>query len=142
MIPSIREKSENIIIISGEDYSLLLTGKDMVPKVVEKYIKPIKPMIPKDMPKPPFMHGFILGKTENISYDGQVQIENILSIDHEMMEHEKDNHKMMEMDNKMMGMDHEMMKMNHMDEDKFMDMKHEMMEVEDFEYMHMLVEFY
>jgi hypothetical protein len=36
------------------------------------------------MPRPPFMHGFILGNTTGISYDAQVMIENILSIDTEM----------------------------------------------------------
>ncbi|HEX9024909.1 MAG TPA: hypothetical protein VF839_00425 [Clostridium sp.] len=56
-------------------------------------------MPPKNMPRPPFMYGFILGCTENISYDSQVIIEDILSIDHEMMG--------------MMG--HEMMDMNHKD---------------------------
>jgi|GEM_PF-426722 len=135
----------------GKHTPFLLTGEDTVPKVVEKYIKEVKPIIPKEMPKPPFMHGFILGDTKNISYDGQVQIENILSIDHEMMEHGKDIHEIMEMGNKMIEMDYEMMEMKHemthMGEDEVMDMKHEMMDknhehemmvMEDLEYMHMV----
>lgn len=70
----------------GKHTPLLLTEKDMLPTVVEDYIKSIKPMPPKDMPRPPFMHGFILGDTSYITYPSQVMIESILSIDHEMME--------------------------------------------------------
>jgi putative cell wall-binding protein len=68
----------------GKHTPLLLTKKDMVPSEVEQYIKSVKPIPPKDMPRPPFMHGFILGNTTSISYDAQVMIENILSIDTEM----------------------------------------------------------
>ena len=50
---------------------------------MERYIKSVKPMPHKDMPRPPFMHGFILGCTEDISYNSQVIIEDILSIDHD-----------------------------------------------------------
>lgn len=65
---------------------LLLIREDMLPTVVDTYIKSAKPMPPKDMPKPPFMHGFILGNTSYITYKAQVMIESILSIDHEMMD--------------------------------------------------------
>ncbi|KZL91464.1 hypothetical protein [Clostridium magnum] len=69
----------------GKHTPLLLTGNNMVPSVVEEYIKSVKPIPPKDMPRPPFMHGFILGDISYITYPAQVMINKILSIDHEMM---------------------------------------------------------
>ncbi|MDF2880956.1 MAG: putative lipoprotein [Clostridiaceae bacterium] len=68
----------------GKHAPLLLTKEQMVPSSVKDYIKSIKPMPPKKMPMPPFMHGFILGDISNISYSTQVAIEEALSIDHEM----------------------------------------------------------
>lgn len=70
----------------GKHTPLLLIKEAIIPSVVEKYIRSVKPMPPKDMPRPPFMHGFILGDTSLISYPAQVMLENILSIDHEMMD--------------------------------------------------------
>ena len=69
----------------GKHTPLLLTENNGLPTVVEKYIKSVKPMMPKDMPRPPFMHGFIIGDILYITYAAQVKIENTLSIDHEMM---------------------------------------------------------
>jgi putative cell wall-binding protein len=69
----------------GKHTPLLLIKDNSVPASVEKYIKEVKPEPPKDMPKPPFMHGFILGCTNQISYLVQVQLDSLLSIDHEMM---------------------------------------------------------
>ena len=89
----------------GKHTPPLLIRKDTIPSVVEKYIKSVKPMPPKDMPKPPFMHVFILGSTKNVSYEAQISIEDILSIDHEMMSM---GHKMIWMDNV-----HHMNCMNH-----------------------------
>jgi hypothetical protein len=113
----------------GKHTPALLIEKNRIPDVVERYIKSIKPMPPKGMPKPPFMHGFILGNILNISHKAQIMIEEMISIDHEMMgmnhetmsdmDHntmEGTKHEMMhKMDHKMMnGMDHEMMhKMDH-----------------------------
>lgn len=37
----------------GKHTPLLLIGDNAVPPVVEKYIKSIKPIPPKDMPRPP-----------------------------------------------------------------------------------------
>ncbi|WP_411682844.1 hypothetical protein [Clostridium thailandense] len=37
----------------GKHTPLLLTKNNMVPSVVEKYIKSVKPMPPKNMPRPP-----------------------------------------------------------------------------------------
>lgn len=76
----------------GKHTPLLLTKKDMIPSIVEDYIKSIKPVTPKDIPRPPFMHGFILGNTNYISYATQVIIEDILSIDHKMMDMDNMHH--------------------------------------------------
>ena len=107
----------------GKHTPPLLIENNTIPKVVERYIKSVKPMPHKDMPRPPFMHGFILGSTQNISYEAQVMIENTISIDHEMMGMD---HEMIKMDDEIMGdMDHKMMDdMHH----KMMDdMHHKMM---------------
>lgn len=72
----------------GKHTPLLLVEKDAIPMIVESYIESVKPMIPEYMPKPPFMHGFIIGTDEIIDYDAQKIIENNLSIDHIMMDME------------------------------------------------------
>jgi putative cell wall-binding protein len=123
----------------GKHTPLLLTQKDKVPAVVKKYIKLVKPMIPEDMPSPPFMHGFILGSTQNINYNTQVMIEELLSIDHEMtdMEHnmcEKEHmHKMHHPDH-MMEMEHDMCEAEHMHKmhypDHMIEMEHDMHDTE------------
>ncbi|WP_291572943.1 cell wall-binding repeat-containing protein [Clostridium sp. UBA4548] len=69
----------------GKHTPLLLIKKDCIPEIVEKYIKAVK-FSPKETPKPPFMHGFILGDVEQISYCTQVEINKFLSIDHHIME--------------------------------------------------------
>lgn len=84
----------------GKHTPLLLTKKDQIPEVVERYIKSVKPMPPKDMPKPPFMHGFILGPIKSISHHSQIMIEQSLSIDHEMMDMDH-MHTMMKMEHGM-----------------------------------------
>lgn len=92
----------------GKHTPLLLTKKDCIPEIVEKYIDAVK-FIPKDMPKPPFMHGFILGDVEQITYCTQVEINKLLSIDHHIMEVE-----MKKMMNKMEE-EHEMDHKHHED---------------------------
>ena len=113
----------------GKHTPAILTRKDTIPDVVKRYISAVKPMPTKNMPRPPFMHGFILGSTENIGYHIQSMIENLLSIDHEMMS--MDHNEMMKMHHcGMMDMDNdEMMKMHHcgmmdMDHDDKMKMHH------------------
>ena len=96
----------------GKHTPLLLSEKGMLPKEVKEYIKSVKPMPPKDMPKPPFLHGFIVGDTESVSYDGQIQIEDTLSIEHEMMGHDIE---MDEMDDNIINMKDEIMDMNDYD---------------------------
>lgn len=45
------------------------------------------------------MHGFIIGDTAHITYASQVKIEDILSIDHEMMEMNNMSHNINEAEN-------------------------------------------
>lgn len=87
----------------GKHTPLLLIKKDCIPEIVEKYIKAVK-FLPKEMPKPPFMHGFILGDVEQISYCTQVEINKLLSIDHHIMEVEMK--KMIKKMEEEHGMDH------------------------------------
>lgn len=70
----------------GKHTPLLIIEENAIPNSVEKYIDEIRPIPPKDMPKPPFMHGYILGCTNQISYSTQTHLEGLLSIEHEMME--------------------------------------------------------
>lgn len=68
----------------GKHTPLILVRRNNVPLEVKEYMKSVKPNPPMDMPKPPFMHGFIIGCTDEISYNTQVDIEMLLSIEHEM----------------------------------------------------------
>jgi putative cell wall-binding protein len=128
----------------GKHTPLLLIKDNCVPQVVEKYIEAVKPIPPKDMPRPPFMHGFILGNVDDITYDTQIKVEEILSIDHHMMMEMEDmdhmmHHKNHHMHHHMMGMEgmhpmnceHKMEDMN--DED---DMDHMMMHHDKHHHMH------
>lgn len=74
-----------ILAHMGKHSPLLLIEKDSVPQSVINYLQSIKPLPPKGMPRPPFMHGFILGNTSQITYNVQIKIEDTLSIEHEMM---------------------------------------------------------
>lgn len=66
----------------GKHTPLLIIRENAVPGSVENYIKEVKPMPPKDMPKPPFMHGFILGCTNQIYYPVQIHLDKLMSIEH------------------------------------------------------------
>ena len=68
----------------GKHTPLLLINRNNVPSEVKAYIDSINPNPPVNMPRPPFMHGFILGCVDEISYDTQIHIEMLLSIDHKM----------------------------------------------------------
>lgn len=64
----------------GKHTPLLLVEDDCVPPAIIDYIHYLKP--PLNMPpKPPFMHGFILGTTAILSRSTQVDIEEALKID-------------------------------------------------------------
>ena len=68
----------------GKHTPLLLIRKDIVPSVIANYIESVKPIPPKNMPRPPFTHGFILGSSNQITYNTQVRVDTLLSIEHEM----------------------------------------------------------
>ena len=71
-----------ILAHMGKHSPLLLIKGESVPEVTSDYLKEIKPVPPKNMPKPPFMHGFIIGNTTDITFATQVKIEDTISIEH------------------------------------------------------------
>jgi putative cell wall-binding protein len=71
-----------ILAHMGKHSPLLLIKGDGVPEVTSQYLKSVKPMPPKDMPRPPFMHGFILGNTSDITLGTQLKIEDTISLEH------------------------------------------------------------
>lgn len=74
-----------ILAHMGKHAPLLIINRNEVMPVTVNYLKEVKPIPPKDMPRPPFMHGFILGSTADITYGAQLKIEDTLSLEHEMM---------------------------------------------------------
>ncbi|MBU5313498.1 cell wall-binding repeat-containing protein [Tissierella carlieri] len=64
----------------GKHTPILSVDPNNLPEVIKHYIESIKP-IPQQEPKPPFMHGWIIGCDNTISYDVQIEIERALSID-------------------------------------------------------------
>ena len=71
-----------ILAHMGKHSPLLLIRGDSVPEVTSSYLKEVKPMPPKNMPRPPFMHGFILGNTTDITFGTQIKIEDTISLEH------------------------------------------------------------
>jgi hypothetical protein len=57
----------------GKHTPLLLIKPEEIPEVVSEYLHFLNPPIKK--PKPPFMHGYILGNEEDISFETQIKIE-------------------------------------------------------------------
>lgn len=74
-----------ILAHMGKHSPLLLIEKNIVPQPVPSYLQSIKPIPPKNVPRPPFMHGFILGDTSQVAYNTQIEIEDIISTEHEMI---------------------------------------------------------
>ncbi|OCB01213.1 cell wall-binding repeat-containing protein [Clostridium beijerinckii] len=109
----------------GKHTPLLLIEKDKIPEVVNRYINLIKPIQPKGMPKPPFMHGFILGDVSNISYKAQKMIEGMLSIDQHMMNNENMEVMTGKMKDNVMNADKENMMMNNGVQDMNENIKHD-----------------
>jgi hypothetical protein len=70
----------------GKHTPLILVRRNNVPTEVKEYIESVKPNPPMDMPKPPYMHGFIIGCIDEISYNTQIDIEMLLAIEHKMDE--------------------------------------------------------
>lgn len=68
----------------GKHTPTLTIDPDYVPDVTATYIESVKP-IPPEEPTPPFMHGWIVGCNNIISYETQLEIENLLSIDEHHM---------------------------------------------------------
>ncbi|AQS04095.1 cell wall-binding repeat-containing protein [Clostridium beijerinckii] len=109
----------------GKHTPLLLIEKDKIPEVVNRYINLIKPIQPKGMPKPPFMHGFILGDVSNISYKAQKMIEGMLSIDQHIMNNENMEVMTGKMKDNVMNADKENMMMNNGVQDMNENIKHD-----------------
>ena len=64
----------------GKHTPTLSIDPNYLPTVTFEYIESVRP-IPPEEPTPPFMHGWIIGCNNIISYEAQLQIENALSID-------------------------------------------------------------
>ncbi|MEY8001777.1 hypothetical protein AB8U03_16565 [Clostridium sp. Mt-5] len=56
---------------------LLFVKPDRVPEIIKSYVLSLNPM-EKHPPKPPFMHGYILGGYDRISHKAQVELEKVL----------------------------------------------------------------
>lgn len=76
--------SSVILAHMGKHAPLLIINRDDIPLLTIDYLKEVKPLPPKDMPRPPFMHGFILGNTFDIAYETQLKIDDTISLEHEM----------------------------------------------------------
>ncbi|MFZ5968454.1 MAG: cell wall-binding repeat-containing protein [Bacillota bacterium] len=61
---------------TGKHAPILLIDKDNIPAEVKTYIDSINPST--GMPAPPFMHGYIAGGTDVISYNTQVELDSYL----------------------------------------------------------------
>ncbi len=64
----------------GKHTPFLTIDPMYLPAVTMSYIESIKP-IPPEETGPPFMHGWVIGCNNIISYEAQIQIEEVLSID-------------------------------------------------------------
>ncbi len=64
----------------GKHTPILPVEPYKLPDIIKHYIESVKP-IPLQVPRPPFMHGWIIGCDNIISYDTQIEIEKTLSID-------------------------------------------------------------
>lgn len=72
--------SGSIFAHLGKHSPTLVINKFKLPKVTRQYIEAVKPL-PKEEPAPPFMHGWIIGCENDITYRTQIEIEKALSID-------------------------------------------------------------
>jgi hypothetical protein len=63
----------------GKHSPLLYIDPLRIPKTTSEYVLSLKP-VEEHMPKPPFMHGFILGGFHQISTNIQIELEEILNI--------------------------------------------------------------
>jgi hypothetical protein len=63
----------------GKHSPLLYIEPSIIPKATSDYVLTVKP-VESPMPKPPFMHGFILGGFDHISTNTQIELEEVLNI--------------------------------------------------------------
>lgn len=66
----------SILAHTGKHAPMLLINKDSVPNEIKSYIDSVNPST--GMAKPPFMHGYIAGDTDVISYNTQVELDSYL----------------------------------------------------------------
>lgn len=66
----------SILAHTGKHAPMLLINKDSVPNEIKSYIDSVNPST--GMAKPPFMHGYIAGGTDVISYKTQVELDSYL----------------------------------------------------------------
>ncbi|ABW18616.1 cell wall-binding repeat-containing protein [Alkaliphilus oremlandii] len=64
----------------GKHAPILPVDQNKLPDAIMHYIESVKPT-PKEEPRPPFMHGWIIGNDNTISSKVQIEIEQALSID-------------------------------------------------------------
>jgi hypothetical protein len=64
----------------GKHAPILTIDPNYLPNITKEYLESIRP-IPPSEPRPPFMHGWLIGCNNIISYEAQLQIESTLSID-------------------------------------------------------------
>lgn len=62
--------------ILGKHSSLLLIRPETLPEAVREYIATVNPAHPE--PKPPYMHGFIVGINGSIACPVQLELDNLL----------------------------------------------------------------
>lgn len=66
----------SILAHTGKHAPMLLINKDNVPNEIKTYINSVNPST--GMAKPPFMHGYIAGGTDVISYNTQIELDSYL----------------------------------------------------------------
>lgn len=66
----------SILAHTGKHAPMLLINKDNVPEEIKSYINSVNPST--GMAKPPFMHGYIAGGTDVVSYNTQVDLDSYL----------------------------------------------------------------
>lgn len=71
--------SASVFAHIGKHSPILFIEPDNVPGVIKDYVLSLNPP-EQHPPKPPFMHGYILGGFSNISHSTQVELEKILAI--------------------------------------------------------------
>lgn len=66
----------SILAHTGKHAPMLLINKDSVPNEIKTYIDSVNPST--GMAKPPFMHGYIAGGTDVVSFNTQIELDSYL----------------------------------------------------------------